>query len=80
MFFAYFCYVIIGYKMYPLVPMKEELDINDYKEILKGLCPICHLKCKNHDKICVSKKLMWNISKKEYKKRLKEGTLKDERV
>ena len=56
----------------------EELKIEDYANDLKSLCDTCRKssKCKNHDILCLGKKLVWNLGKKVYKQRLKKGQIK----
>ena len=56
----------------------DSMKIDDYKYQLKELCENCNAKarCKDHNKICLRKKLAFQISKIEYKKRLKKGEIK----
>ena len=57
--------------------MDDELKIEDYMNDLKSLCDTCRKsnKCKNHDTLCLGKKLLWNLGKKVYKQRKKQGLI-----
>lgn len=57
----------------------DSLEIKDYSEQLKDICPHCRTfnRCKNKDKLCVIKRLAFSLAKKKYKKNLKEGLAND---
>lgn len=56
----------------------DSLKIEDYIYELIGLCSSCKRakRCKDHHKLCLAKKLAFNLSVIEYKKRVKRGEIK----
>lgn len=56
-----------------------EYKIEDYVEELKPLCDVCRKskKCADKNRICLAKKLAWNLSRKVYKQRVKKGLIED---
>ena len=52
----------------------EELNSNGE---FKKLCDLCHVNCKDNSKLCLAKKLAYNLAKREYKKRVKKGLIKE---
>lgn len=55
------------------------LKIEDYLDELEKNCcgsfKPCK-KCKDHKKLCFTKKFVWRISSYEYKRRVKKGLIK----
>lgn len=47
-------------------------ELNSQNQFIE-LCNACHLKCKDHSRICLAKRLAYNLAKREYKKRVKKG-------
>lgn len=70
-------YFIIGYKFVPTCTFMKEENINNYLEQLKTYCPSCPQlnKCKDQNKLCFRKKLVFNIAFRVYKQREKKGKL-----
>lgn len=55
----------------------SQLEIRSYLDELKQVCKSCVKsdKCKKHQSLCLRKRFVWAIAKKEYARRLrKEGT------
>lgn len=53
----------------------DSVDIKDYSKQLEQVCVACRKasKCKDHTKLCLGKKLVFNFAKKRYKNKLKKG-------
>ena len=49
-------------------------ELNSQNQFVK-LCNACHLKCKDQTRICLAKRLAYNLTKREYKKRVKKGEI-----
>ena len=56
----------------------DSMKIDDYKDELIALCTNCNsvYRCKDHQKLCMRKKLAFAISKRVYKQRVKKGEIK----
>lgn len=67
--------MVSSHSLPPLSVMETIEELNQNNEF-QGLCAICRLKCKDHMKICFSKKLLYAHTKKVYLKRVKKGLIK----
>lgn len=56
----------------------DSLKIDDHIYELQGVCASCKRfdKCKDKQKLCWTKKMVFRIAVVEYKKRVKRGELK----
>ena len=57
----------------------DSQNIEDYKHDLLAVCSHCRRKdrCKDWSKLCLAKRLVFNLTKREYKRRLKKGNLNE---
>ena len=54
-------------------------EIEKYQDQLRDVCGQCnrYSVCKNRDKLCFTKKMVFAIARVEYKRRLKKGLIKE---
>lgn len=56
--------------------MQDSFNIQDYSKQLEQICDICpefrKKKCDDHTRLCYHKKVLFNLAKKEFKKKTKE--------
>lgn len=57
--------------------MPDSLDIQDYSKQLEQICKVCpdfrKKKCDDHIRLCYHKKVLFNLAKKEFKKKEKKN-------